>query len=367
MRIVHYYPGALDSSGVTVALWEWALATARAGVDVRVLHGGHHDPPRRPAFGQYEESRTLIDLERVPHSGSHRLLRHPTDLEKRLVKGDVLVLHEGWVTANLVAGRAARRAGIPYIVMPHGVYKPAWRSYLKPPRVIREEVERRLLEHARAVHIFFGSEGVDVQTLAPRSRLMVAPTGFSREVPAWTGGGGYLAWVGRYDPQHKGLDLLVEAVGMLPANERPHVILHGYDYRGGQERLSEQIARQRLGEWIEVKGLIQGEARLDFLRLADGNLHPSRWESHSMALLESLAIGVPTVATSCMDVSAELRCERAAIMVDPTPSSIAEGILQLPERRAELSRNGRHLVASTFSWAKLMPRYLEELERLGLR
>ncbi len=366
MRIVHYYPGALGSSGVTVALWEWASALADTGLEVCVLHGGGAGHPPSAAFGEFRDRQSRVELQTVQHAGNRRVMRRPVDLAGHLRVGDVLVLHEGWVTANVIAARAAQRMGVPYLVMPHGVYKPDWRRYLKPPRLLREAVERGVLQRARAVHLFFASEAGDVQALAPEVRTLVVPTGFSRQLGEWQGGGGYFAWVGRYDPHHKGLDLLVRAMAMLAPGERPRVVLHGYDYRGGEKRLREQVTRLRLGDFVEVGGLIQGAEKLEFLRQADGNLHPARWESHSMALLESLAIGVPTLATSSMDIAPSLRVRNAAVVVDPTPGAIAAGLMQLTASAPELSRNGRQLVATEFSWSKLVPRYLAELNRLGL-
>ena len=43
-------------------------------------------------------------------------------------------------------------------------------------------------------------------------------------------------WLGRFDPTHKGLDLLVDAVRSLAPHERPRVRLHGPDRRGGKAR-----------------------------------------------------------------------------------------------------------------------------------
>ncbi|CAN5779146.1 hypothetical protein BH23CHL7_BH23CHL7_06630 [soil metagenome] len=278
----------------------------------------------------------------------------------------MLVLHEGWVTGNLVAAREARDAGVPYIVMPHGVYDPDWRRYLKPPRVVREAFERSMLEKARAVHVFFRSEAFDIQRIAPAARFVVVPTGFSRAVPQWTGGGGYLSWVGRYDPHHKGLDLLVDAVSLLSVNERPRVVLHGYDYMGGMEQLRAYVARAGVRDWIEVEGAVTGESKMDFLRKSDGYLHPSRWECHSMALLENLAIGVPSVVSGSIHIAGLLDRRRAALIAQPDPESVAAGMLALPGRRDELAESARRLVEAEFAWPNLVPRFLDELARVGL-
>src|SRR5262245_47030490 len=230
MRFVSYYPRATsDSSGVTEALWAWAAALTDAGHEVRVLHAGG---PRRSPDPRHV--RAGITDEAIEHRGRGRTSHRPVGFGKYLRPGDVLILHEGWVMSNLVAARAARRAGIPYVVVPHGVYEPGIMAHLKQPRGLRRRVERWILEHAAAVHVFFASEEPIIRAVAPRARsLIVAPLGFDVGAATWTGGGGYLAWIGRYDPDHKGLDVLVDAVTRLAPDERPTVELRGPDFNGG--------------------------------------------------------------------------------------------------------------------------------------
>ena len=144
-RIVHYYPDAMGHSGVTFALWSWARAQAAAGAEVSILHA---DRPAVRADVPFVSHDTCPGLtaQTVAHAGRRRWSRHPVGLERHLGEHDLLVLHEGWVANNLVAAAAARRAGVPYVVMPHGVYEPAWMRYLKPPMWLRSRLERQMLE-----------------------------------------------------------------------------------------------------------------------------------------------------------------------------------------------------------------------------
>ncbi|HEY6058700.1 MAG TPA: glycosyltransferase, partial [Candidatus Limnocylindrales bacterium] len=274
-------------------------------------------------------------------------------------------LHEGWVTNNLVAAAAARRARVPYIVVPHGVYEPAWRQQLKPPRPVREAFERRMLDGAAAVQVFFETEEAPIRALAPRARFVVAPTGCRPATRRWIGGGGYLAWVGRFDPFHKGLDLLAQALAILPPDRRPFVRLHGYDYKGGLADFHELVARLGLKAWVKVGGVIVGEERQRFLAESDGYVLPSRWESQGLALLEALAMGVPSLVSDRSHV-APLLADRGAAAVAPIdPLRLADAILELGVRRAELSANARRVVSSEFSWDRIVADFLRQLDGLG--
>ena len=166
MRFVSYYPRAIsDASGVTEALWGWAAALVDAGHEVQVLHAGG---PRRSPDPRHE--RPGLADEAIPHRGRGRTTHRPIGLERWLRPSDILLLHEGWVMSNVVASRAARRAGCPYVVVPHGVYEPGIRRMLKPPRRLRDAVERRVVERAAAIHVFFESEGPNVRHWRPMPR-----------------------------------------------------------------------------------------------------------------------------------------------------------------------------------------------------
>lgn len=356
MRFVSYYTRAIsDVSGVTEALWGWASALVDAGQEVVVLHAGG----RRRSPDPRHERQGLRD-EAVPHRGNGRTTFRPIALEGHLRPGDVLLLHEGWVISNVIAARAARRVGCPYIVVPHGVYEPGIRHMLKQPRLVREMVERRLLEGAAAVHVFFESETRLVRALAPRTRrVIVAPIGFDVGAETWSGGGGYLAWIGRYDPAHKGIDLLLGAMALLDPAERPRLELRGPDYRGGFEATLRIIDRFGLGPWVTADGPVGGAEKLEFLRRSDGFVMPSRWESYGIALVENLALGVPCLASTAIQLAGPLTVANAAILARPTEADLAEGLRRLAAADPGLGRRGRSFVRSNLRWSTGTARFLE--------
>ena len=365
MRFVHYYPDAMGDSGVTVALWGWATALAAAGFESVVLHADGR--AGRQAAEPFVTSRgAAVKHQRIAHRGRGRLTRHPVDLARHLQPGDILVLHEGWVSSNTIAAESASRAGVPYLVMPHGVYEPAWRRYLRPPLAVREAVERRVLSRAAAVHLFFHSESPSVMALAPQAKIVVAPTGVEIPDQQWRGGGGYLAWVGRYDPTHKGLDVLLDALGHLPPDRRPTIMLRGYDYRGGLASLREQLARRPdLYGSVHIGGPISGMEKRRFLLDAEGFVLPSRWESHSVALLEVLSLGIPSIVSSVLHVAPVLQRYDAAVLATPDATSLAAALLRFDEAR-EVGPRGRSMVGIEFTWERAVEQLTAQLATLGL-
>ncbi|HEV8316844.1 MAG TPA: glycosyltransferase [Vicinamibacterales bacterium] len=365
-RIVHYYPDAMGNSGVTHALWTWARAQAASGAEVCVLHAPSSQPTTAASFVSKDLGPGLVEKS-VSHRGRHRLARWPVGLDRYLGRNDLLVLHEGWVPSNLVAAAAARRACVPYVVMPHGVYEPAWTEYLKPPLSLRRRLERGLLERAAAVHVFFDSEIAVVRSLAPCASFMTIPTGFDLPEERWTGGGGYLAWVGRIDPINKGLDVLARAIARLDPDERPVVRIQGYDYKGGIACLRRIIDELAVREWVHLDGAIAGAEKTRFLQHGDGYLLPSRWECHSLALLENLALGVPCLVSSVIHIARTLDRTGAAVLAPPSDTELAYALGRLTAAGRDIAGRGRALVREAFNWTTLLPRFHAALGSLGLQ
>jgi glycosyltransferase involved in cell wall biosynthesis len=283
---------------------------------------------------------------------------------RRLKYTDCVYLHEAWTQSNIVMAELCRRAGVPYILMPHGAYESSIVDGVRGPRALRLSAERRIIKGAAAVHVFFESEAAVVQTVGPCRRFLVSPTGLASQ-PRWTwqGGGDYLAWFGRYDPHHKGLDILVDAVSQLPPARRPFVALRGYDYRGGRARIEQMISGARLDPWIQVGDEIRGNEKAEFLSRAKAYVHPSRWESHSIALLEVLAAGIPALVSESIHAAPLLRSRDAAVVVPSSSEGWTAALARLDEERLEgVGRNGRLLASSGLSWSALSPRYRTALE-----
>ena len=361
MRLVHYYPRALaGDGGPTRAMWDWATATYNAGCNVAVIYDADLETQsllRNPAI-------PIIPLK---HGGAGRV-RMPRRLATALAADDVLILHSTYIVGNVIAARAARRRGVPYIVMPHGGYDRQARRRRPYRKHAWLPVERAYLEGSLAVHVFFNSETQDAAEVAPNARWLVAPTGFDLPADRWDGGtGGYLAWIGRYDIRHKGLDLLVDAMSRLAAPDRRPLRLHGRRSEDSVEDVERIAQASGVTDAVTVGGRLDGSDKVDFLRRAVAYVHPSRWEAYSLALVEALAYGVPSVVSGFCAIASELQAADAAIIVDPTPDGIAHGISAILRSPQRYSDRAVQFVRTSLTWPVIIEDYLGQIEHLRKR
>jgi glycosyltransferase involved in cell wall biosynthesis len=358
MRLVHYYPRALvGDGGPTRAMWQWVSAAHGAGCEVAVLYDAALVGPssfRNPA----------IQTIGLAHSGVG-LFRAPRSLAEVLIPDDVLVLHSTYVPANLSAAWTAHRRGVPYIVMPHGGYNSQSRQRRWRRKQAWLPLERAYLDRALAVHVFFETETHDAAQVASNARWLIAPTGFHMPTARWDGGtGGYVAWIGRYDIRTKGIDLLVHAIGRLPVTDRRPLRLYGRVSEDSPEDISRLARLSGLADFVTVGGELPECDKGDFLRRSIAYVHPSRWESHSIAIIEALAYGIPSVISKFCSIAPNLHAAQAAVIVDATPDDIARGISTVLRAPQHYSESALEFVRTSLNWNLIARDYVRQIENL---
>jgi glycosyltransferase involved in cell wall biosynthesis len=294
----------------------------------------------------------------VPHVGRLPLR------SMSLVRGaDLVIFHSGWTPFSWPLVIACLLSGTPYVVVPHGAYelKAFSRSGMKKRLVA--PIERRILRRSAAVHAFFPSEEKNLHTLFGLVPTVISPTGYDPPSAAlWKGQGDYLLWIGRFDIFLKGIDMLIEAVALIPEDRRPTVVLHGRPFRGTRADVDKLVFDRHLERWIKVGDEVTGTEKLDLLCGARGYLHVSRWESFGLAIVEALSLGVPTLVTSSCHIASSLKASHAAEICEPTPESISEGLQHLwAEDVSSLSEAGRAFVVNELDWSRSVAHFESQL------
>lgn len=356
MRIVVYHPRArVGDGGITNSVRSLSAAFARAGADPVIVHDGTGHPHRERG----------VEWWPVRHAGTGAI-RAPSGIGRAIDGADVLVLNSAWTGGNVRVGQLARRVGVPYVLAPRGAYDPL---IVERRRLIKRlwwlMFERRLVASAAAIHVFFEEQRDHLDGLGYRGSVLVAPNGVT--VPpgwAWDGGsGGYVAFLGRLDPEHKGLDLLLRAVALLPSEARPGLRLHGPDWRGGTALVRRLIDDLDLGRDVELGPALYGDDKWSLLAHAAGFVYPSRWEGFGNSLAEAAALGVPTLATP-YPLARDLEQRGACIVTDATPEALADGLRRLSRREDMSAPADPSSVAHEFDWDTVAGRWLDHLEGL---
>jgi glycosyltransferase involved in cell wall biosynthesis len=233
-----------------------------------------------------------------------------------------------------------RRAGIPYVLTSHGQlsFQTPWR-WLK--KIIYLNLVNRGPLRAAGLHALTKFAAQRAKYLLPTFhgdvlvqgnlvdlRNLGGSTIASRSDYGIPNDACVLGFLGRLDVHVKGLDLLVEAFSCLPS-DRFRLLLIGPDWNGGKAELELQAERFGCKDRIHFTGAIYGDKKWSLLRMADVFVSPSRWEAFSIAQAEAMAIGLPVVTSTGVNLALDLREADAALLTPLAVEPLAKAIATL--------------------------------------
>jgi glycosyltransferase involved in cell wall biosynthesis len=293
-----------------------------------------------------------------------RRIAYPRGLRPYVAESDVFFLHSGWTPYNVWAARIARGANVPYVITPHGSYNPHIVRQKQARRLVWWHLaEARFLKQAAAVHLFFEEEKEHLRALGYSGPCLVAGNGVERPPLSWDGGsGGYVLWMGRYEMHWKGIDVLLRSLLEFDPSDRPRLRLHGPDSPGRAE-VQSLVGELGLERWVEARAAVGGHEKWTVLKAARAFAFPSRWDSHSIAVMEAAAVGLPIVASSTTAVGRRLAAEGAAVAAEPNASALAAAMSSaLSDAGRDFARRAAELTATEYTWERSGRLLVDQLE-----
>lgn len=297
------------------------------------------------------------------------------NLVEAMEAADVVHCHGVWSPFLLAVGCLAKARRKPYFVSSHGLFSP-WS--MRKSR-LKKRLATLLLGVGRyctaAQGVIFGTRGEYDVSRVPGGRIrpLFVPNGVDEHAglrpvsagdrallrdaaPAVGNWKRTILFFARIHPK-KGLDLLVEGFAEV-AHRFPGTGLLIAGIR--QDESFQRRIEQQIGQAAEVPIVLTtqlvGEKSQFLYAYADIFVLPSHEEGFSMALLEALAHGCPSLSTTLCHLP-EIEGEGAGVVVEPTATDIGKGLARLLQQDdAELAAMGaraRLLFEARFTWARV--------------
>jgi poly(glycerol-phosphate) alpha-glucosyltransferase len=225
------------------------------------------------------------------------------------------------------------------------------------------------LQAAACIHALCESELTSIRDFGLQNPVCVIPNGV--EIPAhsstrdapWEGqipvDQHVLLFLGRLHPK-KGLPNLIVAwenwKNTDPTGRKWRLAVAGWSQGGHKEELEQQVAARGLQDDIEFLGPLYGAEKQAAFTNADAFILPSYSEGLPMAVLEAWSYQLPVIMTPQCNIPTGFEA-KAALRIDPNPSSIVEGLGKFArmeeDERASMGGRGRALVEQQFTWARV--------------
>lgn len=361
---------------VTVALG-MVEALAQAGAEVRLFATDHG---RREAPATSRCDVRLFPCRLCAWRWSPELGRA---LSESAFWADIAHVHTLWRYPTLAAGRACRRAGVPYLLRPAGMldtWSLAQKQWKKA--VYLSLFERSTIAGARALH---WTSSAELDRAGPPGRLappVVAPPGlppsaygdlpdpkgffvrFPRLEGRWV-----VLFLGRLHPK-KQPDVAIRAFARVRAEfPRAALALAGDGEPRYAQGLEQEARRAGLGE-VHFLGMLHGREVQQALVAAQVFVLPSLQENFGLAVVEAMAAGCPVVVSPQVALASSIEEHGAGLVAEANDEGFASALRRLlgdGALRDEMGGNARRLVLDRFTAEAAARRLVEVYGELRRR
>jgi len=285
----------------------------------------------------------------------------PAMVRRTMASGaDVVHAHGYGYFPTVAAAFGTALDGAALVVTPHSdAGRPTWAK-----RLFDGLVPSLTLKRAQRVIAVSQHEALLLRRLGvPADKIRIVPNGVDlsefaglaearRPSDSVTG-----LFVGRIEPDQKGLVPLVRSIALLPHAVPFQIRLVGEDW-GGTALLKSMAERLGITDRVVFVGkldrgaLVREYAKADFLVL------PSLFEPFGIVLLEAMAAGLPVIASNVGGIPEVVADEDSGLLVEPgNPGALADAILRLCRHeglRREMGYDGK-VRASRYSWESVTP------------
>ena len=370
LKVLHVIPSVgLHSGGPTKAIISIEKILTSKGVEITTVTtndagpGLRNEKPRGVPLNENSVTRWYFNKTLDPYKVSIGFWKwihvHAKDY-------DIIHIHAVFSFMSTVASRAAKKAGVPYIVRPLGTLNRYGMEKRRPffKRLSFALVESSIVSNARAIHCTSVAEKEDVESLGVASRCVVIPLGIDSidqndqavklfvETYPKLQGSNYLLYLSRIDKK-KNIESLLQAFHLIHQQEPSLKLVIAGDgdpsYVSGLKKLTNELGVEESVCWV---GHITGELKQGAFLGASSFVLPSFSENFGIAVAEALMVGLPCILCKGVAIAEDVVESGAGITVDVDGESIAKGILHIannPSISVSMSKSAKKLALEKFS------------------
>lgn len=311
--------------------------------------------------------------------------RNPFALPKKLLsdlkdwRPQIVHMHSVYIPQNWALHQWLQKEKIPFVVTPNGglnqhVYKK--HLYLKLP--YKYLFELPFLNRSAFVHSVGDTDAI--LRYGVKAPVAVFPNGLDLDSIPTDADPHYLAkklpelegkriflFLGRLDPDHKGLDLLLAAFAQIDTQNCVLVLVGPY-WKNSNVELHRIVNKLQIERNVIFLGPVFGKEKFDILASCDVFVHPSRWEGLPFSVLEACALAKPCLVSHAANPMGLIIHHQAGFIIEPKVESLKNGLSRSIELDSaslrEMGFQARNMLKNQFQWMDIAQNMIIEYKKL---
>ena len=289
-------------------------------------------------------------------------------LNENVRRYDIVQTHSAWNAPTAAACAAARKAAVPYIIRPCGMFSDyTWQKSWLLKRAYWWAVERENARGAAAFHVTSTGEADEIRKLGVKAPAVLIPLGLAND--AWdtpvdagwlrsqcpaAGDRPILLFLSRLHPKKGIVDLLLPAMAALTTPAYLAIVGGPDDHSPGYDQEVERtIDFLGLRDRVAVLGPVPPTRRWAAFDGCDLFVLPSHSENFGLVVPEAMARGKAVIVTTGVQSSDVVIAAAGGEVVQPNATALAASLaiwLTDANRRMMAGESGRKYVREVLTW-----------------
>jgi len=355
MKILHFILGKANTdraNGVNHVIHGLCKYSSLAGHDVRVvgLSKGMNE--------EYE----LVQRDNFEVLAYNKFFGKCFDqLKKQAQEVDIIHLHSVWQHYNIVFAKYLKSIDKPYVVTIHsGLTEDRIKQSRYWAKLLYHKLfQKKIFDNASGLHAITREEMTDISKFSSNKNIFFAQNGidldnfnlkektYKKDVSQINVG-----YLGRFG-QEKNIYSVIHALSLLSVDKLKNLqcyFIGPIDQEG--KRLQQLVITLGLENTVEFTGPLYGNDKYKKLNSLDFYIHPAYSDVVSIAVMEAMASGLPSIITRTSQVSYYYN-SNAFGMTEPLIKDIKRGLEEMIENKHKwevMSQNSIGLVRDVFNW-----------------
>lgn len=261
---------------------------------------------------------------------------------------------------------------IPYIIIPRSeLTKQAQKQNLFKKKIANIIWFNRFCKKALAIQYLTNAEYIDSSGKWNKHHIII-PNGIYEKKNTKVKFNSKILkmiYIGRLDMYHKGLDIMIEAIGKVQSNLRKNhatIYLYGPDRNNTVSQLKKVIKEEGIEDIIFIYDSVFGDEKEKVLLDADIFIMTSRFEGHPMGLIEALSYGIPCLVSTGTNMGDEIKNSNAGWTSKVDKEDISIKLNEVLDNRIQLEEKGKNAlnISKKYNWDILANYSREEYKKL---
>lgn len=281
---------------------------------------------------------------------------------------DLVIFNEVYKPGYLKLYKECIRRNIPYVIIPHGC-------------LVKKAQDRKKLKKIFGNLLFFNKfikKSLAVQylnkneienSIVKNHRYVISGNGINIQKKKNKYTNKDFIYIGRYDIDHKGLDLVVKTVLCNKdwfINNKLRIYLYGPKLGDDYKKIEKIIKGSDLFDVIVLNDALYEDKKNERLLNAYVFVQTSRYEGQPMSVMEALSYGLPCIVTYNTSFGYYVNANKCGIGIDFDEDQLFVAIKKLyeDEKFRNICAENTKIIEDDYSWSRVTTECLKQYEAL---